>query len=308
MINFALPGMYEHYNILIPLCSLFKLHPEFFNDNVNISAVYGNFQFCAWDGGRIFDFNKYSHATKEEIEQLLYIYNKELKIPIRLIFTTALNDNNLCHSYFDNFVASLCQNEMNELVVSSESLEQYLRNHYPQYSFISSTTKCLNATEFKEELNKDYKYICLNYNLNKNLDMLTQVPEEKRIKLEFLINAICPPGCPSRKKHYKLNSLFSESYGKIYALGECGIIKSNSYPLNYTNNFNFDELIEYEKLGFQNFKLEGRTFRPESLILELVKYLIKPQYQFYIIEFLLRITENFNIYNYSLDKFKNVSI
>ena len=210
--------------------------------------------------------------------------------------------------YFDNFVASLCQNEMNELVVSSESLEQYLRNHYPQYSFISSTTKCLNATEFKEELNKDYKYICLNYNLNKNLDMLTQVPEEKRIKLEFLINAICPPGCPSRKKHYKLNSLFSESYGKIYALGECGIIKSNSYPLNYTNNFNFDELIEYEKLGFQNFKLEGRTFRPESLILELVKYLIKPQYQFYIIEFLLRITENFNIYNYSLDKFKNVSI
>mgnify|MGYP003290424534 CR=1 FL=1 len=43
MINFALPGMYEHYNVLIPLCSLLKLHPEFFNDNININAVYGNF-------------------------------------------------------------------------------------------------------------------------------------------------------------------------------------------------------------------------------------------------------------------------
>lgn len=308
MINFALPGMYEHYNVLIPLCSLLKLHPEFFNDNININAVYGNFQFCAWDGGRIFGLSDYSQATNEEIEQLLHIYNDELNIPIRLIFTTSSINPNICHSYFDNFVANKCQNTMNEIVVASPMLEEYLRKYYPEYSFISSTTKCLNSEELKQELDKQYKYICLNYNLNKNFTLLNEILPEDRHKIEFLVNAICPPGCPTRKKHYQLNSSFSETYGKIYSLGECGIVKSNSFPLNYKNNFNFSELIEYEKQGFQNFKLEGRTFRNETLILELVKYLIKPEYQFYIIEFLLRIIETFNIYNYSLEKFNNISI
>jgi hypothetical protein len=43
MINFSLPGMYEHYNILIPICALHQTHPEFFNDDININAVFGNF-------------------------------------------------------------------------------------------------------------------------------------------------------------------------------------------------------------------------------------------------------------------------
>ena len=45
MIKFALPGMYENYEVLIPLISLMKIRPQYFRPNVDIAAVFGNFQF-----------------------------------------------------------------------------------------------------------------------------------------------------------------------------------------------------------------------------------------------------------------------
>lgn len=309
MINFSLPGMYEHYNVLIPLCSLLHYNKEFFYDDIEINAVYGNFQFSAWDGGRIFPTKSYKHASREEIEKLKYIYNEELKIPMRLIFTSAIDNKELCYSYFDNLVCILCQDELNEIVVASPLLEEYLQQKYPKYSFISSTTKCLLTQEaIQEELLKDYKLICLDYNLNKNLTFLNSIPEDKKDKIEFLVNAICPPGCPSRKQHYYLNSMFNYSYGKPYAIGNCGITKSTLYPLNYSNNLSINEIIEYNKKGFVNFKLEGRTFDTNTLILELVKYLVKPEYQFYIIDFLLNYSNNFNLDTYNLESFKYINI
>lgn len=310
MIKFALPGMYEHYKVLIPLCSLIKIHPEYFYDNIEIGAVFGNFQFSCWDGGRIFFIDDYKHATREDIERLKYIYNQELNIPIRLIFTSVITDKTICNSFFDNMVAHLCEDPMNEIVVASGILEEYLRATYPQYSFISSTTKCIkNPNEAKEELlNPNFKMSCIDYNLNKNKEFLDSIPMDKRNKVEFLVNAICPPGCPSRKLHYKLNSQFNFSYGASYNVGVCGIQKNHLYPWNYKNNFTFNEIIEYHKNGFENFKLEGRTFDDKTTILTVVPYLVKPEYQLYIIDFLLHIIDTFDLNNFSLEQFKNIRI
>jgi len=40
-------------------------------------------------------------------------------------------------------VTEICENELNEIVINSPILEDYLRDKYPKYKFISSTTKCL---------------------------------------------------------------------------------------------------------------------------------------------------------------------
>ena len=66
MKNFIIPGLYENYRINILFLHFFKQHPEYFLDNVNISAIYGNFPFCTWDGGRAY-INNNAHATLEEI-------------------------------------------------------------------------------------------------------------------------------------------------------------------------------------------------------------------------------------------------
>lgn len=162
-------------------------------------------------------------------------------------------------------------------------MENYIKEFYPNYGFISSTTKCLNKKEdFKEELSKDYKMICLDYNLNHNFNLLESLTEEEKNKCEFLVNPICPPGCPNRKEHYKLNSLFHLNYGKNYTMTSCGIKQSLVHP-NTCKQSNFispDEIFNYySKQGFSYYKLEGRTLDTISVGVNYVKYMVKPEYQ-----------------------------
>jgi hypothetical protein len=57
MINFALPGMYELKKLNSKLLLIKNNYPECFLENLSINAFYGNFQYCSWDGGRIFTNN-----------------------------------------------------------------------------------------------------------------------------------------------------------------------------------------------------------------------------------------------------------
>lgn len=303
MMYFALPGLWENYSVIIPFLSLLQNEPQYFYDDININAVYGNFQFCTWDGGRIFPTQ--SHATKEDIELLKDIYNNYFHIPMRLIFTNTLIQPNDCYDRFNNLVLSLCTDEINEIVVNSPILEEYLRTNYSQYSFISSTTKCLTQVDaLMSELHKNYKFICWDYNLNKNKNALEAVPEELRPKCEFLINAICPPGCPTRKRHYDLNSMFSLAYGKHYQLTGCGIKACTVGITNYKNNFTREELVEYANNGFNHFKLEGRTLPPIEVILNFVKYMVKPEYIFAVIYYLDMWQRSFDLYNFNINTYK----
>lgn len=310
MIKFALPGMYENYEVLIPLISLMKTRPQYFRPNVDIAAVFGNFQFCSWDGGRIFRPSQYKHASSEVVQLLKKIYNDELDVPIRFVYTSALTDKSICSSHFDNLVTCLCEDEKNEIVVAGNMLEEYLRENFPKYSFISSTTKCIISPEdsIAEICNDKYKMTCIDYNLNKNKKFLSQIQPKDRNKVEFLINAICPPGCPVRKKHYMQNSLFNATYGEAYSTGECNINKDELFPSHYYNNFTWEEIEEYNDEGFEYFKIEGRTFTKSSLILTLVQWLVKPEYQMYVVNFLLGVSSSFNLITYSLDNFKELQI
>lgn len=280
-INFILPGLYELSDLNFNFLNLFFKHREYFLDNVNISAVYGNFQFCIWDGGRI--FSNYKHTDAETIEKIKNIYNKDFNVPVRLVCTnTELNEYD-CYDRFGNTILTLCENNMNEIVVNSPILEKYVRENYPKYSFISSTTKCLNKENFKEELNKDYKMICLDYNLNHNFDLLDNLSIEEKDKCEFLINAICPPGCPNRKEHYKLNSLYHLNYCKKYHI-DCGIKDNTLSNQKITNNISPEEILNiYSKKGFKYFKIEGRTLSKIENACNYVKYMIKPEYQLYVL-------------------------
>lgn len=281
MINFILPGMYEHYDLNIKFITLLKNHPEMFYPDVNIGATYGNFQFCIFDGGRI--FNQYRYTSKEEMDEIVCSYNS-FDIPVRLIFTNPIIPETSFKNRFGQAVLKSCDNPLNEIVVNNEKFEEYLRENYPNYSFISSTTKCLNTPElFLQELDNDkYKMICLDYNLNHNNKLLQNIPQEKRKKCEFLINAICPPGCPNRKKHYKLNGLHALSYGKPYQMSNCPIKYDTLHPemFNHTNNLTPEEVFQYYDQGFENFKLEGRTLSIIENACNYVKYMVKPEYQF----------------------------
>lgn len=304
MINFIIPGVYEHYELNMRLLDLKITNPEFFIDNCQIISAYGNFQFCIFDGGRT--FNGYRQTTKEEIEEIVKTYN-DYNVAVRLVFTNPNIQETSFKNRFGQTILNACHNPLNEIVVNDKAFELYLRKNYPQFSFISSTTKCLNTPQqFLEELNnKEYSMICLDYNLNHNQKLLDSISEEERHRCEFLINAICPAGCPYRKEHYRLNGLFSLTYGKDYHMPFCPIISDTLDPvLNQVgNHITPQEVIEYEKKGFINFKIEGRTLGVLENACNYVKYMIKPEYQFTALNYLI----NENV-QYKLSNNRNTTI
>lgn len=288
--NFIIPGLYEHYALNFKLLDLMENHPEYFIDDISVSAVYGSFQFCIFDGGRI--FQTYRHTSKEEIDLIVNTYNQKFNVPVRLVLTNTEIQEKDFTNRFGNVVLDICENDLNEVVINNETFEKYVREHYPKYQFISSTTKCLNTPQlFKNELDKQqYKMICLDYNLNKNKKLLESIPQERRGECEFLVNAICPPGCPNRKEHYKLNSLFSLKYGQYYTIQNCPIQHNTLFPsnCNSANNISPEEIYNYYvPNGFNLFKLEGRTLTSIENACNYVKYMVKPEYQFYVLQLLL---------------------
>jgi hypothetical protein len=301
--NFMVPGMYEHYGLNFKFLELMKMKPEMFYENAKIGAVYGNFQFCVFDGGRIFGKYGYSHSTKEEIETIVNTYNNTFNVPVRVVFTNPMLKKEDFHNRFGKVILEILNRSgMNEVVINSAEFEQYLRENYPNLTFISSTTKCLNTSDkFMEEFNEhQYKMICLDYNLNRNFKMLNQIPEEQRDQCEFLVNAICPPGCPNRKEHYRLNGLYSLSYGKPYATQDCPIFHNTLHPVQRDSNNNLSPTDIYETYvpqGFVNFKLEGRTLGVVENLLNYVYYMVKPEYHHYVIDYILAENGNEKLLN-----------
>lgn len=286
MINFILPGFYNHRKLLEEIIIYKEKYPQQFMDDVTIGACYDNFQICVWDGGR--SFVSYKQASKEDIIEIRDFYQQK-KIPLRLIFTNPVITEKDLHNNFCNLIASLCEDENNEIVINSPILEEYIRKTYPKYKIISSTTKCLtNTQEVNNELNKDYYMTCLDYNLNHNQTFLESIPKELRPKVEFLINAICPAGCPNRKEHYRLNGFFHLNFCKNYHI-TCGIKEGtlDFDSIQKRNNITPDEIYnQYVKKGFSNFKIEGRTLSNLELLLNIAKYMVKPNYQ---LQFILSI-------------------
>lgn len=285
MVKYIIPGFYENIDVNLKLIRLMQNNPEMFNNNTSIHACFGNFQYCIFDGGR--SFMHYNQATKEKVNEIAFLYNS-LNVPLRFVFTNNQLQPTDYSDRFCNMVLSECENGLNEVVIAHEGLEQYIRDKYPQYRFISSTTKCLNtASLLKEEIKKDnYYMVCLDYNLNKNFKLLESLTQEEKDKCEFLVNAICAPGCPNRKEHYRLNSIFSLNYGKKYQMEQCMIHEGMLHPstLNQKNNLTPHEIYNiYEPMGFSYFKIEGRTWDAIDLICTYAYYMVKPEFQFHFI-------------------------
>ena len=285
MIKFNIPGLYFKKEITIKFLNYCRNNPQEVREDVSIGAVYDSIPYCIWNGGRI--FSNYYQATKKEILDLKDIFNHDFNIPIRLIYTNAQVEEKHLSDRFCNLVLELLDGENNEVVVASDLLEEYIRKTYPQYKIISSTTKCLsNPNTSLGEISKDYFQICLDYNLNHNFDFLESISDKD--KVEFLVNAICPPGCPNRKLHYELNGKAALNYQNCYNI-ECTIQRGIGTLNSYKNSIQPEEIFgKYKEMGFTNFKLEGRTLPDSEVAANYVKYMIKPEFQLKCLSQILR--------------------
>lgn len=286
-IKFHLPGLRYNYPLNMMLLSMMEKYPHFFRDNLEIGSFFGEFPTSRWNGGRYANDDQCDARFVQEVIRSINGHH----IPVRFTYTNPiLNEYDLEDAYC-NFCMKEADNGMNEVLVVSPVLEKYIREKYPSFKINSSTCKEIKDMEdLNEELEKDYKLVVLDYNLNNQFDKLEQI--KKKDKCEILVNACCIPNCPRRGEHYKqisnqqriaLKNRTLPTDKKIPVPGwycEYGD-KNNLYTIQEYSTYVSPEAIwdKYAPMGYSHFKIEGRTANLFSLINTYCFYLMKPEYQ-----------------------------
>lgn len=253
-----------------------KKFPEMFYENYKIGSVYGTFPGAIWNGGRNFSGGKY--ANEQGVEEIINSYNS-LGIPARFTWTNVLiNETHVKDSYC-NMIMRVADNGFNQVLVNSEALEEYIRKTYPNYKVISSTTKrILSPDKLLEELKKDYYLVVLDYDFNHNEKVIESL-KPYADKIEILVNETCQPNCPNRVAHYRdiskcqlehnAKKMFNCTDRSPDARTFGGCMKRPQF-------MSLNDIDEYSKMGYKNFKIVGRGLSEEFYLDSLIYYFVKP--------------------------------
>lgn len=180
------------------LVDLMEKSPEMFREGIKIASMFGEFPTSRWNGGR---FNQGDQCNAKYIRGVIAAINGK-GIPIRYTYTNPLLTEADLSDEYCNFCMQAADNGMNEVIVVSDILEEYIRKTYPGFKIISSTCKEIkNMNVLNAELAKDYKLVVLDYNLNNQFEKLEQIKDKDRC--ELLVNCCCRPECPRRGEHYR---------------------------------------------------------------------------------------------------------
>ena len=283
--RFHLPGLRYNYPLNMFWANLLKQYPQFFRDDVEIGSFFGCFPLCLWNGGRSTGNDQCDAGFVKSVIKNV----NDAGIPVRFTFNSPVVKEEDLDDPFCNFCVEQANNGMNEFMIMSPILEEYLRKKFPNFAYNSSTCKEIKDIDtLNAEIDRDYQYVVLDYNLNNRWDFLSQVKHPE--KLEVLVNTLCIPNCPRRGEHYKtiaINQKITLHNRKLpperrkpeipwhCEYGErAGIYAIKDYPTFISVEQIWDE---YLPRGINNFKIEGRTANLFSLIETYSYYMLKPE-------------------------------
>jgi hypothetical protein len=280
MIFYHLPGLFEFYELYKAFLPLFWEHREYFYDWCEIGSIYGAPQDCIWGGGRV----GFGDESPEKVAELL----KKYGVSARLTFSNSL----LCEKHLcDKKCNTLCELFGKQLkgdvgiVVHSDLLLHYIQKKYPDFYFVSSTTKVLTDFElFKAELDRsEFRYVVPDFRLNKKNKELSSLTPEQKNKVEFLCNECCWFGCYDRKRCYE--NVSRKSLGEDCDDHVCvSPTASKGYRFSDAmKNPGFIGIQDIQNIyapsGFSHFKIEGRSLGSAVILEFLLYYMTRPEYQ-----------------------------
>lgn len=274
---FHLPGLFRYPGLYQAILENYKNNPHTFKDNVEIGSIY-DCPTCVWNGGRLVLQNQPGRSELEELRNMMAYF----QIPVRFTFTNCLLEEKHIYDTYGNLLLDVFNTGQNEVICNTQVLEDYIRANYgDNYKYISSTTKRLGKSHSKqkEEIEKNYYLIVLDYDFNKDMKFLQNI--EHKEKCEILCNAICGVKCPHREEHYKMISQkqldFELPTENWCAFGVVDSLFCSKQQKGFISPEDINDI--YLPMGFNNFKLEGRTASATDLIEILLYYLIKDEYK-----------------------------
>ena len=272
-----LPGLFEFYELYRVFLPLFREHREYFYDWCDIGSIYGAPADCIWGGGRV----GFGDNNPQEVLALMQEYG----ISARLTFSNSLlREEHLSDQRCNRLCALFHETGGNGVIVHSDLLLEYLKDHYPNLYFVSSTTKVLtDFREFADEVNReDFRYVVPDFRLNKAFDKLSTLTNVQKGKAEFLCNECCWFGCTERKSCYE--NVSRKNLGENCVDHHCTAPGGNEgyrFSKAMTNpGFISVQNIQriYLPMGFSNFKIEGRGLGSAMILEFLLYYMTKPEY------------------------------
>ena len=126
-VRFHLPGLRYNYPLNMFFTGLQSLHPEYFREGVKIASFFGEFPTSLWGGGR---FCNDDQCDARFITEVVKNINKQ-GIPVRYTYTNPLLTREDLSDAYCNFCMKAADNGMNEVLVVSDILEEYIRKNYP---------------------------------------------------------------------------------------------------------------------------------------------------------------------------------
>ncbi len=281
---FHLPGLYEFYDFYREFLPIYFTHKEFFYDWCKIGSIYGAPKDCLWSGGRTSD----ADTSNKDVFDLI----KKYKISARLTFSNSLIYQTHLKNLKCNNLCALFNDENNGIIIYSNLLLNYIKEHYPKFYFVSSTTKVItNFDELLNELdNTNFKYVVPDFRLNKAFDKFVLLDQTQKDKMEFLCNECCYIGCKDRKLCYEnvsRKNLGLEPINDVCKAPDLEYGYSFSKAKKNPSFISLDDIKnKYMPLGFSNFKIEGRGLGSALLLEFILYYMTKPEYQINVRELL----------------------
>lgn len=269
-----LPGLCSHFYLNQVILNMLKTYPDKFREGYKAGSVYGTFPGAIWNGGRAV----LGSMTKSTMEAIIKTYER-FGAPVRFTWTNALITEEHLNDTYCNLIMRVADNGTSQVLCNSEALEKYLRKKYPNYKFISSTTKRIKTLEgIRGELDKDFFMVVLDYDMNHDEAVLKELePEAERV--EILVDEICFPNCKKRTEHYLTESKQQLEFDEGERF-KCPNIKTKptfeickTRPAFISN----EQIGEYIERGYVNFKLVGRGLPEELLKESYLYYLVKDE-------------------------------
>lgn len=277
--HFHLPGLFEFYDLYKAFLPLYRNHREWFYDWCDIASIYGSPSDCLWGGGRV----GFGDAEAKDVFELM----KEFGISSRLTFSNSLLKEEHLSDKKCNELCRLFENApvKNGVIVYSDLLLDYLKRNFPGFYFVSSTTKVLtDFSDFKMELARnDFSFVVPDFRLNKKIEKLEALDEGLKNKVEFLCNECCSPFCQERKICYE--NVSRKNLGLECSDHHCAAPDGDkgyrfSSAMKSPLFIGIDDIQnKYLKMGFSNFKIEGRGLGSAMVLEFLLYYLVRPKYQ-----------------------------
>lgn len=274
MIKYTLPDFTHGLRRNLFFIRLQQSHPHYFIDNLCIDSVYGCVPDCILNGGRAFIREKYSPKEIEETFNLL----AEAGVKIRLTLTNMLAKKEHLDDPYVATMLDIAQKFNTEAIVYSDELADALKKRYGFKCVLSTTRGIENIADFNEAA-KQYDYVVLSYNLNKDYEFIDRI--DNRAKVEIMVNEFCQYQCPHREEHYLHNSE-DQMNGSMRPF-QChhrepgGFFDhAANHPVFLTTD-NINELHRDHEIDF--FKIVGRGIHPETVLEAYAYYLVRPPYR-----------------------------